>query len=80
MLRAFAMAWLLSGLANAAETDPAVLWVILEVKDGAGGATGGWNAAPARQAGRLRTTPRASGDGSLTDGGLAADFAASVPG
>jgi hypothetical protein len=50
----------------AAETDPAVLKILLKVKDGAGGANGGWCAAAAHAAGWLRTTPRASGDDTST--------------
>jgi hypothetical protein len=38
-------------------SDPALLRAILKVRDGAAGATGEWNLAPANAAGRFRTTP-----------------------
>jgi hypothetical protein len=38
-------------------TDPVLLGAILKVRDGAGGTTGGWSAAPATPPGRFRTTP-----------------------
>jgi len=38
-------------------SDPALLRAILKVRDGACGATGGWNAAPATPPGSFRTTP-----------------------
>jgi hypothetical protein len=36
-------------------SDPVLFRAILKVRDGAGGATGGWNVAPANAAGRFRT-------------------------
>jgi hypothetical protein len=49
------------------ETDPAMLKVLLKVKEGGGGTYGGWSAAGAAPAGRFRTTPRASGDNEPAD-------------
>jgi hypothetical protein len=45
----------------ASETDADVLKIVLKVRDGMGGTTGGWSAAAAAPAGRLRTS-KASGD------------------
>jgi hypothetical protein len=39
------------------DRDPVLLKAILKVRDGVGGATGGWNAPPVNTAGRSRTTP-----------------------